>query len=99
MRAVEGYNVGYMQLKTMVRDSLDHAFVGGASLWRAPETFAMLPVCSRDALTDVPASAGCRRYLAANERARIEWREEVAFARFESAFCNNDAVARTAKRW
>jgi adenosine deaminase len=79
VRAVEGYGIGYKQLKTMVRDSLDHAFVPGASLWRAPETFTVVPACAR-------MSAACSRFLATSERARLEWREELAFARFESAF-------------
>jgi hypothetical protein len=79
VRAVEGYGVSYLQLKTMVRDSLDHAFLPGASLWRAPETFVVVPQCARD-------GAACRAYLAQSERARIEWREERAFAQFESAF-------------
>jgi adenosine deaminase len=86
VRAVEGYGVSYRQLKTMVRDSLDHAFLPGASLWRAPETFVPVLACSRDAASDVPASAGCRSLLANSERASLEWREEVAFAKFESAF-------------
>ena len=79
VRAVEGYGVTYKQLKTMVRESLDHAFVPGASLWTAPETFTVVPVCSR-------MSPACSRFLATSERARLEWREELAFARFESAF-------------
>jgi adenosine deaminase len=86
VRAIEGYGIGYRELKTMVRDSLDHAFLRGAGLWRAPEQFTMVAACAHDALADVPASGPCRRYLDANERARVEWREEVAFARFESAF-------------
>ncbi len=35
-RAVEGYHVDYPTLKRMVRDSLEHAFLPGASLWLAP---------------------------------------------------------------
>jgi adenosine deaminase len=90
VRAVEGYGVGYKQLKTMVRDSLDHAFVPGPSLWRAPENFTVVPACAR-------MSAACSRFLATSERARLEWREELAFARFESAFCSNDRLVRAAK--
>ncbi len=85
-RAVEGYNIGYRRIKTMVRDSLDHAFLPGASLWRAPEQFTIVAACAHDAPSDVPASASCRRYLDASERARVEWREEVAFAHFERNF-------------
>jgi hypothetical protein len=86
LRAIEGYGIGYLQLKTMVRDSLDHAFLRGASLWRAPERFVVVAACAGDAPSEVPSLAACRRYLDANERARVEWREEVAFARFESYF-------------
>jgi hypothetical protein len=79
VRAVEGYGIGYVQLKTMVRDSLEHAFLPGASLWRAPESWTVVPQCARD-------GAACRAFLATSERARIQWREERAFDRFESAF-------------
>lgn len=85
-RAVVGYHVDYPTLKRMVRDSLDHAFVPGASLWTAPENFTMVGACAKERLESEPASAGCRELLAGSERARLEWREEVEFARFESGF-------------
>jgi hypothetical protein len=79
-RAVSGYGIDYFTLKTFVRDSLDHAFVAGKSLWRAPETFEPVAVCAR------AEAAPCRAFLAANPRAALEWDEEMAFRRFESAF-------------
>lgn len=86
-RAVQGYNVSYTTLKTMVRDSLEHAFVPGEDVWVAPENFgAMKAACAGDRLQDVPGSASCRALLGASEKARLEWKEEVAFARFESRF-------------
>lgn len=85
-RAVLGYRVDYPTLKRMVRDSVDHAFVPGASLWSAAENFAMVAACASDRLEAEPASANCREYLARSERARLEWKEEVEFARFEAAF-------------
>jgi hypothetical protein len=86
-RAVEGYHVDYYTLKAMVRDSLEHAFVSGAEIWAGPENFsAMTPACAGQALEIVPAAAACRSLLASSEKARLEWKEEVAFAAFESRF-------------
>jgi hypothetical protein len=87
LRAIQGYHVDYYGLKRLVRDSLEHGFMGGADLWAAPERFdAMVPACNRQPLTAQPSSRGCRAFLAANLRAALEWKEEVAFARFESRF-------------
>jgi adenosine deaminase len=86
-RAVQGYHVDYRTLKTLVRDSLEHAFIPGADIWAAPEDFTTLvPACAGQPFQPVPASAGCRALLAASEKARLEWREEAAFAAFESRF-------------
>ena len=85
-RAVEGYRADYPTLKRMVRDSLDHAFVPGASLWVAPENFTMIPDCSNERLETQPQSAACRSFLAGSERARLEWKEETAFSQFEAQF-------------
>ena len=87
MRAVQGYHVGYLGFKRMVRDSLEHAFLPGTDLWAAPEDFAhMNAACNGVALTAVPAAPACRALLAASQHAAIEWREEVAFAQFERAY-------------
>lgn len=85
-RAVEGYNVDYLTLKRMVRDSLEHAFLAGASLWVAPEDFRMVAACANEKLSDRPAGAPCREFLAGSEKARLQWKEENEFARFESRF-------------
>jgi adenosine deaminase len=85
-RAVEGYNVDYHRLKRMVRDSLEHAFLAGASLWVAPEDFTMVAACANEKLSDKPAGASCREFLAGSEKARLQWKEENEFARFESKF-------------
>ena len=85
-RAVEAYDVDYLMLKRMVRDSLDHAFLPGASLWVAPENFTMVPACANETPAAEPASASCGDFLKASEKARIEWKEEVEFTKFESKF-------------
>ncbi len=86
-RAVEGYGFGYVALKRMVRDSLEHAFLPGTDLWAAPEDFAHMNVaCAGVALARVPASPACRELLASSQHATIEWNEEVAFAAFERRY-------------
>jgi hypothetical protein len=85
-RAVEGYNVDYRTLKRMVRDSLEHAFLAGASLWAAPEDFKMVAACANEKLGAGPAGAPCLEFLVGSEKARLQWKEENEFARFESRF-------------
>jgi hypothetical protein len=81
------YHLDYYEVKKIMRDSLEHAFIGGADLWSAPEGFdAMVPACAGQALAAQPASAACRAFLAASPRATLEWNEEAAFAAFESRF-------------
>jgi adenosine deaminase len=90
-RAVEGYQLDYATLKRMVRDSLEHSFLPGPNLWVAspatgPERFSTISACAHQALRPEPDSTACRRFLDSSDRARIEWKEEVEFNRFESGF-------------
>ncbi len=86
-RAIVGYHIDYFGIKKMVRDSLQHAFITGADLWAGPEMFStMTPACAGQALAPAPAAPACRALLASSEKAALEWKEEVAFAQFESRF-------------
>jgi adenosine deaminase len=85
-RAVETYHLDYGTLKRLVRDSLEHSFLSGSSLWRVPERFTMAVSCSGERLDPEPASAGCRRLLDGSQKARIEWKEEIEFSHFENGF-------------
>lgn len=85
-RAVEGYNIDYVTLKRMVRDSLEHAFLPGTSLWAAPENFTVGAACAGERLGGEAAGAACREFLQGSEKARLEWKEEAAFAEFEAKF-------------
>ena len=85
-RAVVGYDIDYPTLKRMVRDSLEHAFLPGASLWVGPEHFTKVAACANEKLDDEPKGAECQDFLAGSERARLQWREEREFARFEAGF-------------
>ena len=87
MRAVQGYHVGYLGLKRMVRDSLEHAFLPGTDLWRSREDFTHMQLaCAGQPLTATPSAPACRALLATSQHAAIEWKEEVAFAAFERAY-------------
>ncbi len=87
LRAEEAYAFSYADLKRMARQSLEHTFLPGESLWaETKEQFRMVAACAESAGKAEKASAGCEKFLAANERARIQWTLEGEFARFESKF-------------
>ena len=89
LRAVETYRLTYPQLKSMVRDGLDHGFLDGAGLWAGP----VLPgqaqpvaACSNQPLGSPHPSANCQRFLAASPKAGLEWKVEGEFRSFEDRF-------------
>lgn len=79
VRAVETYGLSYADLKEMARMSLEHSFLPGASLWADTKPFRAVAACA-DA-----NSAGCKKLLDANERARVQWRLEKQFGEFEAS--------------
>jgi len=83
--AVVDFHANYQTLKTLVRNSLDYAFLPGASLWSTREQKAFVPSCEGQVLKATPDSASCRDYLAGSEKARLEWKEEVEFDKFENS--------------
>ena len=80
VRATTTYNLRYADLKTLVRNSLEYAFLPGASLWRQSAPFAMVEACA-GAPSPMPA---CRDFLGQREKAAAQWRLETEFARFEA---------------
>lgn len=84
--AVRSYGLGYQDLKTMARAAIDHGFLQGESLWRAPDDFRPAPQCADDSLGESQPSGDCRRLLGASPRAAAEWRQEAAFVRFERRY-------------
>jgi adenosine deaminase len=85
LRAVAGYRLPYTQLKRMMRQSLEHSFLPGKSLWGETKgAFRAAAECAPD-LAGKPTDA-CREFLAANERAREQWRLENEFTKFEKKF-------------
>jgi len=87
LRAVEGYRLSYTDLKRMTRQSIEHSFLPGASLWAETKgEFRPVAACAADTATEEKPTAECAKFLSANERAREQWKLETAFARFEKRF-------------
>ncbi len=86
VRAVETYGLGYADLKHMVRTSLEHSFLPGASLWRDPDVFkSAVPACSQGTLGAEKPSAPCTQFLGSSEKAQQQWELERRFAAYEAS--------------
>jgi len=87
LRAVETYHFSYADLKRFARQSLEHSFLPGQSLWTDTKlVFRIALACAGDAAGAGKPSAGCEQFLAANERARMQWKLETEFAKFEKKY-------------
>ncbi len=87
LRAAETYHFPYPELKRMARQSLEHSFLPGESLWADTKlVFRAVPACKTDAIGVENPSATCKEFLAANERARMQWKLEEEFASFEKKY-------------
>ena len=82
MKAALDQGLSYSDLKRMVKASLEHSFLPGASLWEAGRSVAC---ADSDALRN-SVSDSCNRFLLGSEKARLQWREEAEFERFETRF-------------
>lgn len=85
VRAVQTYGLNYRDLKQIVRTSLEHSFLPGESLWRAPDNFTVAAsACTRDSLGSVKPSSSCAAFLKSSEKASQQWELERRFRKFES---------------
>ena len=85
VRAVTEQNLSYMDLKLSARDSLEHSFLPGESLWVHPDNFTLMkPACAGQAGTTSP-TADCASLLKSSEKAAEEWELERRFAAFEDS--------------
>jgi len=85
LRAVDGYKLSYSELKRMTRQSIEHSFLPGHSLW-ADTRGTFRPVAACEANTPAKPSEACGKFLASSERAREQWKLEKEFAAFEKKF-------------
>ncbi|MFI0258459.1 adenosine deaminase [Streptomyces sp. NPDC017056] len=86
--AAAAYGLRYGELKNLARASLEHAFLPGRGLWGERGNGRRVYGLSRPCRFERPGQgrpprAACARFLAGNQKAALEWRQEVAFARFE----------------
>ena len=87
LRAVEGYRLPYTELKRMTRQSLEHSFLPGESLWAVTKlVFRPVAACAGDVAGSASPRPTCANFLAASERAREQWKLEGEFAKFEKKF-------------
>jgi adenosine deaminase len=86
-RAAETYALSYADLKQMARTGLEHDFLPGASLWRAPDFFyRLVAACAHDAPGAGKPSASCAAFLGSSEKAQQQWELERRFREFEAGF-------------
>jgi adenosine deaminase len=87
LRAIETYHFSYADLKRFARQSLEHSFLPGQSLWSDTRlVFRTAQPCAAETVGVEKPSAACDNFLAANERAREQWKLEAEFARFEKKY-------------
>lgn len=86
LKAAEDHGLGYGQLKKMARNSLHYAFLPGASLWADARRFTPAAQCTREIRTGGSTSEACKRFLAASEKARLQWKLEEEFKSFENQY-------------
>jgi len=85
VRAVQTYDLHYADLKRMVRTSMEHSFLPGASLWSAPDAFSrVVSACSQDSPGADKFSSRCADFLGSNEKAGQQWELERRFRTFET---------------
>jgi len=82
VRAAETYKLSYADLKQLARQSLEHSFLAGSSLWADLRKSRRIGACAKDEAGS-KASATCEKFLESNERAKLQWKLESEFAAFE----------------
>ena len=83
LKAAEDQGLGYLQLKTMARNSLQYAFIAGESLWSDARKFVPVAQCARDVEEVKSISNNCRQFLAGSEKAKLQWQLEHDLNAFE----------------
>lgn len=83
LKAVEDQGLGYLQLKSIARNSLHYAFVAGESLWSDGRKFVPVSQCARDVAEMKLTSDSCRQFLSASEKGKLQWQLEQDFNAFE----------------
>ena len=80
-KAAEEQGVDYLTLKAMARNSLEYAFVEGASLWEDYDHLTPVGACREEA--GGLEGTRCLAFTAANEKARLQASLELHYRDFE----------------
>lgn len=81
-RAVTTYGLDWPALVGLERNTLEYAFVPGASLWANPESWRRVPAC--DGIDPaIEPSGACASFLQGSEKARLQWGLEQDLIEFE----------------
>jgi len=83
MRAVQDQGLDYVTLKRLARNSLEYSFAEGQSLWASHKYEGFASACAGQIPSPKPTGR-CADFLAANTKARVEWRLEWRLRKFES---------------
>jgi hypothetical protein len=89
LKAAQDQGLGYVQLKTMARNSLQYAFIAGGSVWSdgdAKNRFVAVSQCIEDLAVMKLVSNSCRDYLAGSDKAKLQWQLEENLIAFERGF-------------
>jgi adenosine deaminase len=81
--ATTRYRLGYGDLKTLSRASLEHAFLPGASIWRAPDDYRLAPACAGGRPGEPRPSRRCEALLRRSAKATAQWTLETGLRSFE----------------
>jgi adenosine deaminase len=84
--ATREYRLRYGALRTLSRASLEHAFLPGRSLWRAPDDHRPAAACAGDVPGAARPGARCRRLLRGSTKATLQWALEARLRTFERRF-------------
>jgi adenosine deaminase len=83
-RAVLEQNLTYADLKQSARDSLEHSFLHGDSLYTTPDDYTHRKSgCAAPVTAKAPTTA-CKAFLDANEKAAAQYELERRFQTFEA---------------
>ncbi|HEY5837679.1 MAG TPA: hypothetical protein VIT19_01510 [Pyrinomonadaceae bacterium] len=83
LKAAAEQGLGYLQLKTMARHSLQYSFVSGGSLWSDGRKFTAVAQCRQDIIVMRLTSNACKQFVENSEKAKLQWRLEEQFREFE----------------
>lgn len=86
LKAAEDQGLGYLQLKTMARNSIQYAFISGGSLWGDGRRFTPVAQCAQDVAVMKLTSNACKQYVAGSEKAKLQWKLEEEFRTFERRY-------------